>query len=86
MQNLSRQSAPVAVAFDVVWRGSAGKEDARMSEISMDGCFIDSKVQARRLGDIVEFKVHPPEKQEPMLASGAAFTTSGAGPAESRSL
>jgi CheY-like chemotaxis protein len=60
MQNLSRQSAPVAVAFDVVWRGSAGKEDARMSEISMDGCFIDSKVQARRLGDIVEFKVHLP--------------------------
>ena len=31
-----------------------------MSEISMEGCFIDSKVQARKLGDIVEFKVHLP--------------------------
>lgn len=31
-----------------------------MSEISMDGCFIDSKVQARALGDTVKFKVHLP--------------------------
>ena len=31
-----------------------------MSEISMDGCFIDSKVQSRALGEIVEFKVHLP--------------------------
>jgi CheY-like chemotaxis protein len=29
-----------------------------MSEISMDGCFIDSKVQGRSLGDVVDFKVH----------------------------
>jgi CheY-like chemotaxis protein len=31
-----------------------------MSEISGDGCFIDSRVQGRALGDIVEFKVHLP--------------------------
>lgn len=31
-----------------------------MSEISMDGCFIDSRVLGRALGDIVEFKVHLP--------------------------
>ena len=31
-----------------------------MSEISMDGCFIDSMVQGRALGDIVEIKVHLP--------------------------
>lgn len=31
-----------------------------MSEISMDGCFIDSRVQGRALGDMVEFKVHLP--------------------------
>ena len=31
-----------------------------MSEISMDGCFIDSTVQGRALGDIVDFKVHLP--------------------------
>ena len=31
-----------------------------MSEISMDGCFIDSKVQGRSLGDEVGFNVHLP--------------------------
>jgi CheY-like chemotaxis protein len=50
----------VTVSFDVVWQGSAGKQDARMSEISMDGCFIDSMTQGRTLGDLVEFKVHLP--------------------------
>jgi CheY-like chemotaxis protein len=54
------QHEPVTVSLDVVWQGSSGKEDARMSEISMDGCFIDSRVQGRTLGDIVEFKVHLP--------------------------
>ena len=52
---------PVTVSLDVVWQGSSGKQDARMSEISMDGCFIDSRVQGRALGDRVEFKVHLPD-------------------------
>ena len=51
---------PVTVSFDVVWQGSSGKQDARMSEISMDGCFIDSITQGRTLGELVEFKVHLP--------------------------
>ena len=54
------QHKPVTVSLDVVWQGSTGKQDARMSEISMDGCFIESKVQGRALGDIVEFKAHLP--------------------------
>ena len=55
------ERSPVTVSFDVVWQGSSGKQDARMSEISMDGCFIDSRVQGRSLGDRVEFKVHLPD-------------------------
>lgn len=54
------QHQPVTVSLDVVWQGSAGKQDARMSEISMEGCFIDSRVQGRVLGDTVDFKVHLP--------------------------
>ena len=53
-------SDAVNVSLEVVWQGSTGKQDARMSEISMEGCFIDSKVQGRSLGDKVEFKVHLP--------------------------
>jgi len=54
------QHEPVTTSLDVVWQGSAGKFDARMSEISMDGCYIDSRAHGRGLGDLVEFKVHLP--------------------------
>jgi two-component system cell cycle response regulator DivK len=56
----SVQHEPVVVSLDVVWAGSASKHDARMSEISMTGCFIDSRVQGRTIGETVDFKVHLP--------------------------
>lgn len=60
MTNAAKQHEPVTVSLEVVWQGTSVKQNARMSEISMDGCFIDSRVQGRALGDIVEFKVHLP--------------------------
>jgi CheY-like chemotaxis protein len=54
------QQQAVTVSLDVVLQVPSGKKDARMSEISMDGCFIDSTAQGKALGDIVEFKVHLP--------------------------
>lgn len=60
MSESSKQPKAVTVSLDVVWKGSAGKQDARMSEISMEGCFIDCHVPGRALGDKVEFKVHLP--------------------------
>ena len=60
MSQLLRQPDPVTVSLDVVWQGSSGKHDARMSEISTEGCFIDSMVQGRTLGEMVDFKVHLP--------------------------
>src|SRR4030095_71448 len=61
MSELQKNNNLVSVSLDVVWQGSSGKHDARMSEISLDGCFIDSRVQGRALGDIVEFKVRLPD-------------------------
>ena len=60
MSESQTRNNPVTVSLDVVWQGSTGKLDARMSEISMEGCFIDSKVQGRALGDTIDFKVHLP--------------------------
>src|SRR6267143_3504728 len=60
MSESMRHHNSVNVSLDVVWQGSSGKHDARMSEISMDGCYIDSQVQGRVLGDKVDFKVHLP--------------------------
>lgn len=49
----------VAVSLDVVWEGSAGKYDARMGEISMGGCFIDSMGQ-ETMGETIKFRVRLP--------------------------
>jgi CheY-like chemotaxis protein len=54
------QHDAVNVSLSVVWQATSGKQDARMSEISMAGCFIDCRVPGRALGDLVEFKVHLP--------------------------
>jgi two-component system chemotaxis response regulator CheY len=54
------QPDAVNVSLSVVWQATSGKQDARMSEISMAGCFIDCRVPGRALGDLVEFKVHLP--------------------------
>ena len=56
----STPETAVTVSLDIVWQGSAGKQDARMSEISMEGCFIDSQSQGRAMDDVVAFKVHLP--------------------------
>jgi CheY-like chemotaxis protein len=61
MSNTPNAHEPVTVSLDIVWQDSSGKkEDARMSEISMEGCFIDSRAHGRALGDTVAFNVHLP--------------------------
>jgi CheY-like chemotaxis protein len=54
---VSKQNEQVNVSLDVVWQGGAGKYDARIGEISMDGCFIDSMGQ-EVLGETISFNVH----------------------------
>lgn len=53
------QIEQVSVSLEVVWHGTAGKYDARMSEVSLEGCFIDSMGQ-EVLGETINFKVHLP--------------------------
>ena len=59
MAERPRPHKPVVVSLDVVWADSSGRFDARMSEISREGCFIESKVGGG-LGDTIAFKVHLP--------------------------
>jgi CheY-like chemotaxis protein len=59
MTDISKSKDEVTVSLEVMWQGIAGKYDARMSEISMDGCFIDSMGQ-ETLGETVNFRVHLP--------------------------
>lgn len=59
MSDFAKQNEQVNVSLDVVWQGAAGKYDARMGEISMEGCFIDSMGQ-ETMGETIYFKVHLP--------------------------
>lgn len=59
MNNAPKQIEQVDVSLDVVWHGTAGKYDARMGEISLEGCFIDSMGQ-EIIGETINFKVHLP--------------------------
>jgi hypothetical protein len=45
MSEVLEQNEQVNVSLDVVWQGGAGKYDARIGEISVNGCFIDSMGQ-----------------------------------------
>jgi len=59
MSDTPKQNEQVNVSLDVVWHGRSGKYDARMCEISLGGCFIDSMGQ-EILGETINFKVHLP--------------------------
>ena len=58
----------VNVSLDVVWHGAAGKFDARMGEIGMEGCFIESMGQ-EVMGETIHFNV--------LLPSGIWVTLEG---------
>lgn len=59
MNDFLNQNEQVNVSLDVVWQGEAGKYDARIGEISLDGCFIDSMGQ-EVLGETINFKARLP--------------------------
>lgn len=59
LKNPAQPVEQVNVSLDVVWHGAAGKYDARLSEISLDGCFIDSMGQ-EVLGETIAFNVRLP--------------------------
>lgn len=59
MSDTIKDKNEVLVSLEVVWQGTAGKHDARMGEISMNGCFIDSMGQ-EVMGETIHFKVRLP--------------------------
>ncbi len=55
----SQKDENVFVTLDVVWHGSAGKFDARVGQISMEGCFVESMGQ-EVLGETIHLNVRLP--------------------------
>jgi hypothetical protein len=61
MNGFLSQNEQVNVSFGIVWQGGAGKMIPPMSEVGLDGCFIDNMGQ-EILGETINFKVRIPSR------------------------
>jgi len=57
-----RKDKRVMVLIDLLWEGQAGRSEARTSDLSTGGCFIDTMGEAAE-GDIITFKLQLPNGQ-----------------------
>ncbi len=55
MSDERRQHPRVPLSVSVIWEGASGKHEARASDISLGGCFVDTIGQVA-VGEIIRFK------------------------------
>ena len=66
------------VSLDIVLEGASGKRVARITDLSLGGCFIDS-VMPIRLGEIVFFKIKASEGEWLDLEGEVVYIFAGLG-------
>jgi Tfp pilus assembly protein PilZ len=54
-----RKDRRVPLLIDLNWEGKSGKYEARTSDLSTGGCFVDT-IGAASAGDIITFKLQLP--------------------------
>jgi hypothetical protein len=54
-----REDERAAVSLEAWWEGQSGRHEARVSDISMGGCFIDTR-GAAEAGEFVVFAIRKP--------------------------
>jgi len=59
MADERRQHRRVPALFDIIWQGAAGRQQARTSDLSAGGCFIDSIAQVA-VGEELALKLRLP--------------------------
>jgi hypothetical protein len=85
MTDERRKHSRVPVLFDVIWEGATGRYEARTSDLSMGGCFVDTIGQAST-GETINFKLRLPSGgwlelrgevtyEFPSMGFGVHFTT-----------
>lgn len=57
-----RKNPRVPILLDVLWESATGKYEARTSDVSLGGCFIDTIGQVA-VGETISFKLHLPSGQ-----------------------
>jgi hypothetical protein len=59
MTDERRSQRRVPALIDVVWAGSAGKREARTSDLSTGGCFVDTVGQTE-VGEVLDLRLKLP--------------------------
>jgi hypothetical protein len=60
MENERREDARSRVSIEAWWEGLSGRHQARVSDLSLGGCFIDSLGKAD-IGEYILFAVKQPD-------------------------
>ena len=59
MSDERRRDKRIPLLIDVSWEGRAGKYEARTSDLSTGGCFVDT-IAAANVGEEIPFKLQIP--------------------------
>jgi hypothetical protein len=60
MENERREDKRARVSIEAWWEGQSGRHEARVSDLSMGGCFIDTLSRAE-IGEIIVFAIKRPD-------------------------
>ena len=77
-QNMQRQHERFTHYVDVVLESSSGKIEARISEIGLGGCYVDTIVTVHD-GEEVVFKLGPPFDESLRFAGTVVYVFAGMG-------
>ncbi len=66
------------VSLDIILEGASGKRVARVSDVSLGGCFIDSVIPIR-LGEVISFRMKTSENEWVDLQGEVAYIFAGLG-------
>ena len=73
-----RRNGRVPALIEVVWQGAAGRREARTSDLSVGGCFVDTIAQAA-VGAAVDLKLRLPSGDWIELRGEVTYQYPGAG-------
>ncbi|HEX8633771.1 MAG TPA: PilZ domain-containing protein [Pyrinomonadaceae bacterium] len=60
MENERREDKRASVSIQAWWEGQSGRHEARVSDLSLGGCFIDTLSKAE-IGELVVFAIKRPD-------------------------
>ena len=60
MENERREDRRASVSIEAWWEGQSGRHEARVSDLSKGGCFIDTLSKAE-IGELISFAIKRPD-------------------------